>query len=1386
MYDGELQTQLRCSVLLQHFAEVLPLQTFVRQRFGIEVAASSSKPACGLSDEQWKRLTGTLVGTDSQVSDRVATPPYDHDHDRGRSQSSSHTTIAEAVQEAQLQILANTSARSSSTSRIKYDASENVLLRGYRRPDDRLESFRVTSTGRPGLINLYPNSMVTSIVLGREWYYLFGWIGAENFIWLLVHTSLFVPLLRHGADGTCFVQLTGAALSERPTSKAQVAAAPVTSDTNVEQPHKARGPLKHKVSSLDTRDQLSVPAADPTRAMRLGKRAKAFERVDSRISVRSAASDRSSLGAHNSAALAKVDRKPSEIVIVRSRMFYARCSRNKSGRVEVGLPSVHVFLRSACAKELDKALPSFAASPSSTSRSKTVARSSPIDRKQDPQSPKSQEAIFRERRTRHLAKYVFPRQFGLHNAFTGARDFDITTQPFRDYTVREAEIKALGAVRTPRTLRPVLPVLAKILARHDKLNYLTLLNRCCPSRVPKGRLTAQERQQIVEDLAEVDTLQPSTGPDTAISASQKQTNQSGNGRQALMSTTQINVTQSERHNMKPSTRTTLEADAPARPKPRYTNYAVPTAGQVVRFVTLVINSLLPRDVFGSLHNQKLVLATIGDFVRLRRYESFNLHQIAQSFRFTDVDWALPTKAVSRNRRLSRQEEEARKKLVLELLYWIFDGLVIPLLRTTFYITETAAYRNRVLFFRQDDWHVLSKPVMGQLKESIFEPLTRAEALSMMSSRKLGYSHVRLLPKETGVRPIVNLRRRSTKQVHTGQQASQTEGGKGRPKTRTGASAAMTSAKQHKESLILGQSINYILQSVFHILTYEKNRFLTGAKLVREAGLGDDDGGGDADMLSSSVFGPNEIYTQVKAFKQRLMQDHTWRMSSAKKKLYFVKVDVRCAFDSIDQGKLLEIIEKILFQGRESDADGYRIHRFAKVMPSAVHEAKLSATGHGTTAGPQLNGTKREFVRLARPDSEHIDFFDLASSLAVALHDVVFVDSVSYRYESTSLIFKLLRQHITENLIKVGKEFYRQRVGIPQGSSLSTLLCSFFYADMEAQDSFLRSLRMGNAQGKKSLLMRYTDDFLLITTSKRQAKQFYEVMRRGHPEYGCFISAEKTLVNFDLLDTGERNAFAPPLIPRTYGTEFPWCGLTINTKDLGVSTDLTRYANIDIRDTLTVEYCRRPGNALVEKMIQSVKSRCHILFTDTALNGERRAYANIYSSFLVAALKFSAYLGELRRFKVTFPAEYLFKAIQRLVRFTSRYIGSRAASANAKLKALASRDKSERTALGRRGRRRRTAAAWRVSCAVQAQNVHWLGYSAFLVVLTSNVTQRRKAGGASKHAHSFYRRCLDPEKRRLLVNMLETSVQCISHSGMRRKMGAIAAIALKEAQKSLDI
>src|SRR6266481_5149066 len=68
-----------------------------------------------------------------------------------------------------------------------------------------------------------------------------------------------------------------------------------------------------------------------------------------------------------------------------------------------------------------------------------------------------------------------------------------------------------------------------------------------------------------------------------------------------------------------------------------------------------------------------------------------------------------------------------------------------------------------------------------------------------------------------------------------------------------------------------------------------------------------------------------------------------------------------------------------------------------------------------------------------------------------------------------------------------------------------------------------------------MLCRLVDDYLFVTTEESKARKFLDMMNAGqphssngimwalnrlpvraigHPEYGCFISAEKTLTNFD--------------------------------------------------------------------------------------------------------------------------------------------------------------------------------------------------------------------------------------------------------------------------------
>lgn len=50
-------------------------------------------------------------------------------------------------------------------------------------------------------------------------------------------------------------------------------------------------------------------------------------------------------------------------------------------------------------------------------------------------------------------------------------------------------------------------------------------------------------------------------------------------------------------------------------------------------------------------------------------------------------------------------------------------------QTTFYVTDSSAFRNRVLYFRQDDWETLCAPLIDQLSEKTFKEMEKVVNLN---------------------------------------------------------------------------------------------------------------------------------------------------------------------------------------------------------------------------------------------------------------------------------------------------------------------------------------------------------------------------------------------------------------------------------------------------------------------------------------------------------------------------------------------------------------------------------------------------------------------------------------------------------------------------------
>jgi telomerase reverse transcriptase len=93
-----------------------------------------------------------------------------------------------------------------------------------------------------------------------------------------------------------------------------------------------------------------------------------------------------------------------------------------------------------------------------------------------------------KKHTSHVLKYIFPRQFGLHNAFSSVVDRRETVQPFQDYTLREQEITTLEEnkynghpIPVPKRLKGnIMNMVAKLQQLQKDCPYHALIKHYCP------------------------------------------------------------------------------------------------------------------------------------------------------------------------------------------------------------------------------------------------------------------------------------------------------------------------------------------------------------------------------------------------------------------------------------------------------------------------------------------------------------------------------------------------------------------------------------------------------------------------------------------------------------------------------------------------------------------------------------------------------------------------------------------------------------------------------------------------------------------------------------------------------------------------------------------
>ncbi|KAJ5817557.1 reverse transcriptase [Penicillium robsamsonii] len=831
----------------------------------------------------------------------------------------------------------------------------------------------------------------------------------------------------------------------------------------------------------------------------------------------------------------KTTQTPNDIVFLRRRILYGRAESKK--QVSSGLGQTHVLSRFS---SLD-------------SMAQTV----------------------------HVMKYIFPRQFGLLNVFTLGPEARKNVDASKSFIFRESEIARLeeekqlqrprlgnefadadsGGVRSvkvPKRLRGVtIELVRKLRNRNARCSYGGLLQYYCPTEQ-----TGPRRHGTF-----VATSTPDTKKSEPISSLQSnlvtQVRVNHPSSSDSSSQTSDDVSGLEPHMaIDPSK---VDANKLVRKNPvSLTDYATP-ASSVSAFCRAAIQKVIPRQFWGvgpdGISNLRLVLRHVDRFIKLRRFESLSLHEVCKGVKTTSIPWLEPpqvqTTSSETRSKIALSDLHKRTELLHEFMFWIFDSFLIPLIRSHFYVTESQTHRNRLFYFRHDLWQQLTQQPFGDLKATMFEELEPDQAQRVLARRSLGFGALRLLPKSTGLRPILNLRKREFKK----------SAWKNRP-------------------MYLAASINSSITPIYSMLTYERQK--APAK------------------LGSSMLSVGDMHRRLKAYKERLSKRLPSVSNPSRSNLppmYFVKLDIKACFDTIPQKRLLELIEELVSE------ESYRISRYMEFQPP------VPTVQHGYST--------RRYRSRAAPAMRPQNLPDFVNSGgAPRKANTVFVDNQAPQERDVESLLELLDEHVRSNLVKIGKKYFRQRNGIPQGSVLSSILCNFFYAELERKVlAFIKP--------EDSLLLRLVDDFLLITPDVAVAMQFLEVMIRGQPLYGVQVNPAKSMGNFSAAVDGI-------LLPRLEGTLlFPYCGSLIDTHTLEFHRDRDRIleggesAAATLSNTLTVEATRLPGRTFHRKVLSSFRLQLHPMYIDDGHNSRAVVLANLYCSFITSAMKMYRYMKSLR-------------------------------------------------------------------------------------------------------------------------------------------------------------
>lgn len=182
--------------------------------------------------------------------------------------------------------------------------------------------------------------------------------------------------------------------------------------------------------------------------------------------------------------------------------------------------------------------------------------------------------------------------------------------------------------------------------------------------------------------------------------------------------------------------------------------------KIFNFISTFLENIIPRKFIGK-NNLKIILQKLKIFIEMNRFETLNRTNLFEmkEFSFKQMSWLEINKMNKEN--FVEKGILLKNFIMKNIIFWIFDLLVVQLVRSHFYVTEKQTHHNKTFYYHKKDWDLIMK--INEIKLQVqFTPINRENAIKILHDKDSTFGKLRLMPKPSTCRPIVSYKKRTAK------------------------------------------------------------------------------------------------------------------------------------------------------------------------------------------------------------------------------------------------------------------------------------------------------------------------------------------------------------------------------------------------------------------------------------------------------------------------------------------------------------------------------------------------------------------------------------------------------------------------------------------------